>query len=217
MDAERRRVLLAEDHEVVGQGIKALLAPTYEVLGPVRNGNEVIEAITAGQPQAVVLDITMPGRNGLDLLPEIVRKFPRIPVVMLTGNADLVIGRTALLFGAMAFLPKDSGIDELELALRTVFHGRKYLSPRLPPSGFPAAGVEALPSNWAQLTPRQLKVLKLIGEGKDTEGIAEALGISAHTVQFHRRGLRSTLGIDTDAGLARIALLFRVHEEHPDR
>jgi DNA-binding NarL/FixJ family response regulator len=217
VDAERRRVLLAEDHEVVGQGIKALLSPYFEVLGPIRNGDEVIDAISAQQPHAVVLDITMPGRNGLDLLPEIVRKFPRIPVVMLTGNADLVIGRTALLFGAMAFLPKDSGIDELELALRTVFHGRKYLSPRLPPSGFPTAGLEALPSNWAQLTPRQLKVLKLIGEGKDTDGIAESLGISAHTVHFHRRALRSTLGIDTDAGLARIAVLFRVHEEHHDR
>ena len=213
MDGERRRVLLADDHEVVGQGIKALLAPTFEVLGPIRNGDEVIAAITDLEPQAVVLDISMPGRNGLDLLPEIVRRFPRIPVVMLTGNADLVIGRTALLFGAMAFLPKDSGVDELELALRTVFHGRKYLSPRLPPSGFAASGVEALPSNWAQLTPRQLKVLRLIGEGKDTEGIAESLGISPHTVQFHRRGLRSTLGIDSDAGLTRIAVLFRVHEE----
>lgn len=213
MDGERRRVLLADDHEVVGQGIKALLAPTFEVLGPIRNGNEVIDAITQLEPQAVVLDISMPGRNGLDLLPEIVRRFPRIPVVMLTGNADLVIGRTALLFGAMAFLPKDSGVDELELALRTVFHGRKYLSPRLPPSGFAASGVEALPSNWAQLTPRQLKVLGLIGEGKDTEGIAKELGVSVQTIQMHRRGLRSTLGVDTDAGLVRLAILFHVQEK----
>jgi len=217
MDADRRRVLLAEDHEVVGQGIKALLSPHFEVLGPIRNGDEVMTAIETQRPEAVVLDISMPGRNGLDLLPEIVRKYPRTPVVMLTGNADLVIGRTALLFGAMGFLPKDSGIDELELALRTVFHGRKYLSPRLPPSGFPAAGLEALPPNWSQLTPRQLKVLKQIGEGKDNDGIAAALGISAHTVQFHRRGLRKTLGIDTDTGLARIAILFRVHEERHDR
>ena len=94
MDAERRRVLLAEDHEVVGQGIKALLTPYFEVLGPIRNGSEVMAAIEEQHPEAVVLDISMPGRNGLDLLPEIVRRYPRIPVVMLTtGCEDAALAR----------------------------------------------------------------------------------------------------------------------------
>ncbi len=217
MGGERRRVMLAEDHEVVGQGIKALLTPFAEILGPVRSGDLVLVELERERPDALVLDISMPGRNGLDLLPEITKRFPRMPVVMLTGSADLVIGRTALLLGAMGFLPKDSGVDELELALRTVFGGRKYLSPRLPPAHFRAApDLEALPPSWSQLTPRQLRVMHLIGEGLDTPGIAAKLGVSEHTVHFHRRGLRKTLGIDSDSGITRVAMLFRVREELPE-
>lgn len=214
MDAERKRVLIAEDHEVVGQGLKALLTPHFEIIGPVRNGSEVLPTVAREHPHAVVLDISMPGRNGLDILPELTEKFPRIPVVMLTGSADVVIGRTALLLGAMGFLPKDSGVDELELALRSVFHGRKYLSPRLPaPPSRESGDLPPLPPGWSHLTPRQLRVLRLIAEGKSTEEMTEILGISPHTLTFHRRNLRQTLGIESEAGLVRVAMLFRVREE----
>lgn len=214
MDAERRRVLLAEDHEVVGQGLKSLLTPYFDIVGPVRNGSEVIPTVRRELPDAVVLDISMPGRNGLDILPELTSEFPRIPVVMLTGSADVVVGRTAMLLGAMAFLPKDSGIDELELALRSVFNGRKYLSPRLPPAPtYNSPGVPPLPPSWSQLTPRQLRVLRLVADGKDTKEIASILGISEHTISFHRRNLRKTLGVESEAGLMRIAVTFRVREE----
>ena len=214
MDAEKKRVLLAEDHEVVGQGLKALLSPYFDILGPVRNGAEVIPAVRRDRPDAVVLDISMPGRNGLDILPDLTSEFPRMPVVMLTGSADVVVGRTAMLLGAMAFLPKDSGVEELELALRTVFHGRKYLSPRLPPApSRNAPEVPPLPPSWSQLTPRQLRVLRLIGEGKETAEMLEILGISPHTLTFHRRNLRQALGVESEAGLLRIAMMFRVREE----
>src|SRR6478609_5165085 len=187
MDAEKKPVLLAEDHAVVGQGLKALLSPYFDILGPVRNGAEVIPAVRRDHPDAVVLDISMPGRNGLDILPDLTAEFPRMPVVMLTGSADVVIGRTAMLLGAMAFLPKDSGVEELELALRTVFHGRKYLSPRLPPPpSRESPDLPPLPPAWSQLTPRQLRVLRLIAEGKSSDEMQETLGISLHTVRFHR-------------------------------
>lgn len=216
MDADRKKVLIAEDHEVVGQGLKALLSRHFEIIGPVRNGSEVIPTVIQEHPDAVVLDISMPGRNGLDILPDLTEKFPRLPVVMLTGSADVVIGRTALLLGAMGFLPKDSGVDELELALRTVFHGRKYLSPRLPaPPSRESPDLPPLPPSWSHLTPRQLRVLRLIGEGKSTDEMLEILGISAHTLTFHRRNLRQTLGVDSESGLMRVAMLFRVREELP--
>jgi DNA-binding NarL/FixJ family response regulator len=216
MDADRKRVLIAEDHEVVGQGLKALLSPYFDILGPVRNGAEVIPAVRRDRPDAVVLDISMPGRNGLDILPDLTTEFPRMPVLMLTGSADVVVGRTAMLLGAMAFLPKDSGVEELELALRTVFHGRKYLSPRLPPAPMRnSPDLPPLPPSWSQLTPRQLRVLRLIAEGKDTEEMASTLGISVHTLRFHRNNLRKTLGVESEGGLLRIAMMFRVREELP--
>ena len=218
MDAERQRVLLAEDHEVVGQGLKVLLTPFFDVLGPVRDGAQVIPMVRSERPDAVVLDISMPGRNGLDILPDLTSEFPRIPVVMLTGSADVVISRTALLLGAMGFLPKDSGIDELELALRTVLQGRTYLSPRLPPlPDRESPNLPPLPPTWSELTPRQIGVLRLIAAGKDTEQMAALLGISPHTVHFHRRNLRKTLGVDSEAGVLRVAMLFRAREELPPR
>jgi DNA-binding NarL/FixJ family response regulator len=216
MDAERKRVLIADDHEVVGQGLKALLTPYFEILGPIRNGSEVIPAVRRDHPDALVLDISMPGRNGLDILPDLTSEFPRMPVVMLTGSADVVVGRTAMLLGAMAFLPKDSGIEELELALRSVFHGRKYLSPRLPaPPSRESPDLPPLPPSWSQLTPRQLRVLRLIGEGKETEEMARHLGITVHTLKFHRHNLRKVLGVESEAGLLRIAMMFRAREELP--
>lgn len=214
MDAERKRVLIVEDHEVVGQGLKALLSPHFDILGPVRNGLEVIPAVERDHPDAVVLDISIPGRSGLDLLPELAAKFPRTPVVMLTGSADIVIGRTALLLGAMGFLPKDSGIDELELALRSVFHGRKYVSPRLPaPPSQERMGLPPLPPAWERLTPRQLKVLRLIADKKSPDELRHLLGISSDTLAFHHSSLCQILGVDSEAGLMRVAMTFRAREE----
>lgn len=197
MAADRLRVLIVDDHEVVGAGLKALLAPLFEVVGPIRDGGLVLGAVRELEPDVVLLDISLPTRSGLDLLPDIRKARPRLPVVMLTGSADYVTGRAALVLGALGFLPKDSGSDELELALRTVLHGKQYLSPRVPA---PADGshVEPLPGIVQQLTPRQIEILRKLGKGSDAEGIAAELGVSAHTVHFHLRNLRTLLGVATD-------------------
>lgn len=212
MDAERKRILLVEDHEVVAEGLRALLSATYEVRGPIHDGTEVIGAIRREHPDIVLLDISLPGRNGIDLLPELHDEFPRLPVVVLTGSADFLVGRTALVLGALGFLAKDCGIEEIDLALRSALHGRKYLSPRVPPPP-KAVNVADLPPSVADLTPRQLQLLRLIGEGIQTDAIAQMLGLSAHTVHFHRRNLRRVLGIDSETGLARVATMFKVREE----
>ncbi len=208
----RKRILLVDDHEVVGEGLKALLSHHYEILGPIRDGSLVMEAVEKHQPDALVLDISLPGRNGLDLLPELHTAWPRLPIVMLTGSADFLVGRTALVLGALGFLPKDSGVDELELALRTAMSGKQYLSPRLPPPPR-SINIGPLPPGVSQLTPRQLVILRLIGSGAETDQIAESLKVSPHTVHFHRRNLRRVLGIESDSGLTRVATIFKVREE----
>src|SRR5437868_7740671 len=125
---EKKRVLVVDDHEVVGEGLKNLLAPHFEVVGPVRDGSLVMDAVRELRPDAMVLDISLPGRNGMDLLPELHHEWPRLPIVMLTGSADFLVGRTALRIGALGFLPKDSGLDELEYAIRTAMTGKQYMS-----------------------------------------------------------------------------------------
>lgn len=131
MTSPRRRLLLADDHAQVGNSLIALLEPEYEVLGLVANGAEVIDAVRRDPPDALLLDLWMPGRNGLDLLTDLRRDFPEVRVVVLTMHADLVVAVEAMHRGAQAYLLKDSGYAELEEALRVVFGGRSYLSPRI--------------------------------------------------------------------------------------
>ena len=208
----KKRVLIVDDHEVVGEGLKNLLAPHFDILGPVRDGALVLAAVEELRPDAMVLDISLPHRNGLDLLPELHAKWPHLPIVMLTGNADFLIGQTALALGALGFLPKDSGVDELQQALRSVLAGKKYLSPRVPP-GPHANPAAQLPPGVVHLTPRQLMILRLIGSGAETEQIAMQLKVSAHTIHFHRRNLRRVLGIESDHGLTWVATMLKVRED----
>lgn len=131
MTAPRRRLLLADDHPQVGKTLTALLEPAYEVTGVVTNGGEVLEAVRRDKPDALLLDLWMPGRNGLDLLADLRSGFPGVRVVVLTMHADLVVAVEAMHRGAQAYLLKDSGYAELEEALNEVFDGRPYLSPRI--------------------------------------------------------------------------------------
>ena len=131
MTTPKRRLLLADDHTQVGNSLKALLEPEYEVLGLVANGAEVLETVRRDHPDALLLDLWMPGRNGLDLLTDLHREFPEVRVVVLTMHADLVVAVEAMHRGAQAYLLKDSGYAELEEALREVFAGKSYLSPRI--------------------------------------------------------------------------------------
>ena len=208
----KKRVLVVDDHEVVGEGLKTLLTPHYDVLGPIRDGSLVLPALRELTPDVLVLDISLPGRNGMDLLPELHAEWPHLPIVMLTGSADYLVGRTALALGALGFLPKDSGLDELELALRTVVTGKQYMSPRVPPGPHSPKAGPAQPG-VSQLTPRQLMILRLIGSGAETDQIAAQLKVSPHTIHFHRRNLRRALGIESDHGLTWVATMFKVREE----
>lgn len=131
MTTPKRRLLLADDHPQVGKSLKALLEPEYEVVGIIESGAEVLGAVERERPDALLLDLWMPGRNGLDLLTDLRRDFPEVRVVILTMHADLVVAVEAMHRGAQAYLLKDSGYAELEEALGEVFAGKAYLSPRI--------------------------------------------------------------------------------------
>ena len=127
----RRRLLLADDHVNVAASLKDLLEPEYEVVGIVTNGAAVLETVRRERPDGIILDLWMPGRNGLDLLSELHREFPDMRLVVLTMHADLVVAIEAMHRGAMGYLLKDAGYAELEQALREIFAGTPYVTPSI--------------------------------------------------------------------------------------
>lgn len=131
MTGSRRRLLIAEDHANVASSLSALLKPDYDVVAVVGDGNAVQDAVTRHRPEIVLLDLWLPGRNGLDLLADLRREFPEVRLVVLTMHSDIVVAVEAMNRGALGFILKDSGYEELRHALKQVCEGRPYLSPRV--------------------------------------------------------------------------------------
>jgi len=127
----QRRLILADDHPHVAQSLRALLEPDYDVVDVVEDGALVVGSVARHHPDALLLDLWLPGRNGLDILTELHRDHPEVKVVVLTMHADVVVAVEAMNRGARGYLLKDSGYAELDGALKAVFGGAQYLSPRV--------------------------------------------------------------------------------------
>lgn len=205
----RPRLLLVEDHALVGEALRAMLSREFTVSGPVTDGTEVLAAVAEHRPDVVLLDLTLPGRNGLDLIAEIQRVHPPARVLVVTMHAEWVMARAALGSGAAGFVPKDSSREELEHAIGEVLAGRTYLSSRLQP-GETVSLPPSIRQAWMQLTPRHQQIVLGIAAGRSTEQIADEHGLSPHTIHFHRRSIRRIMGIESDDGLARTALLIQL-------
>jgi len=207
------RVALADDHALVRAGIRALLEkiPGVEVVAEAGDGVEALKAIRELSPDIVLLDITMPGLGGLQVLNRVTIDYPEIKVVVLTVHENQEYADHAIEAGAWGFLPKSAASTELELALRTVWEGKVYLSPGISPHVPSHSAARAL-----ELTPRQREVLTLIANGHSTKDIALALSISAKTVETHRAQLMERLRIFDVAGLVRYAIktgLVKIDED----
>jgi DNA-binding NarL/FixJ family response regulator len=207
------RLVLAEDHELFSQGLKAMLGGDYEVVAIVRDGGEVVDAVRRHRPDALLLDLSLPNRTGMDLLSDLRGLDPPLPIVVVTMHVDRVLVDAAIRLGASAFVPKDASVDELRTAIEEVLSGRRYLSPRLPRYSYGSSEVERF--GFSHLTPRQQDIVRMIGRGLTTEDIAVALGISTHTVAFHRKNIRRHLGLESDWEMLRYAILIGLSEEPP--
>lgn len=211
MSRARARLILADDHHLLVEALRAMLAKSFSVVGVAHEGDALLALLKKTDADCLLLDLGMPGRNGLELLPDIRSLRPELKVLVVTMHLDRSLADAALQAGAHGFMPKDSGLEELETAIHEVLAGHRYLSPRVPPiTNRMSLGAAHL--GLAQLTPRQHEILSMIGDGKTTAEIAEALGLSARTVGFHRTNIRKALGIDSEAGLTRWAVLFRLGE-----
>ncbi len=204
------RVLLADDHTLVRAGLRKLLEslPDIEVVGEAADGLALLVLTEQLQPNLVLMDIAMPGLNGLDATARLVKAWPHIRVLILSMHQNEEYVRQALRNGAAAYLLKDCAPLELELALKAVLRGETYLSPAVS-KGVVSDYVQRLRGEekpGAQLTPRQREVLQLIAEGKSTKEIARRLDVSVKTVESHRSQLMKQLDIHEVAGLVRYAM-----------
>jgi len=203
------RVVLADDHALVRAGIRALLERIrgVEVLAEAGDGQEALRLIEELHPDIILLDIAMPVLSGLDVLRKTTADFPQLRVIILTVHETEEYAMYALRLGAAGFVPKSAASAELELALKTVARGERYLSPEISKHAVTdqhsGPGVS---SQFVELTPRQREVLKMIAKGYSTKDIARALEISAKTVETHRAQLMERLQIFDVAGLVRFAI-----------
>lgn len=206
------RLIIADDHHLVVEALRSALSTRYEIVAVAYDATEVLSAVATTPADCLLLDLSLPGQNGLELLPHVKRIAPALPVIVVTMHLDRAVAETAMQGGARGFVPKDSGLEELQEAITTVLAGGVHLSPRLPPTTNRMA-LRAAHAGLAQLTPRQHEIVRLIAEGRTSPEIARWLGLSNRTVAFHRTNIRSKLGIDSERGLLRFALLTRMSDD----
>ncbi len=211
--SDKRRILLVDDHQLLLEGLRLALQDEFEVVGTLTSGAAVLPACRELAPDAVLLDLSLPDRSGLEIIADLQAELPAIRILVITMHADRVMADASLQSGAHGFVPKDSGITELRTALQAVLAGERFVSSRIPK----LASLRAYPPHsavgLAQLTPRQRSIVHLIGEGKRTADIAAEIGVTDSTVTFHRQSIRRTLGIETEWGLVKYAILVRMSEE----
>ncbi len=201
---------MVDDHALVRAGIRVLLEslPGVEVVGETGDGLEAVELVRRDPPDVILLDVTLPGLNGLEAASRIAGLGVRTQVLMVTMHASPEYAARAFAAGASGYLNKDSAFDELSTAIEEVCAGRRYLCRAIDPglvqqhvqqAGNGVSGPDAL-------TPRQRQILRLVADGKSTRQIAELLFVSVKTVETHRAQLMQRLGIFDVPGLVRFAI-----------
>lgn len=204
----RPRILLADDHRMVGEGLKSLLTPEFEFLGVVEDGRALVEEAKRLRPDVIVTDISMPELNGIDALQQMKKNQPGVKVVFLTMHRDVAYARRALEAGAMGYVLKHSAPAELVSAIRAALNGQTYITPELAGEVFHAIRHEPREAgNLAdKLTPRQREILQLLAEGRSAKEVAAKLAISVRTVEFHKYQMMEDLHLHNSAELIHFAI-----------
>ena len=214
------RVVLADDHALVRAGLRSLVAdmPGVKVVGEASNGHEALQLVKECRPHVVLMDITMPGMNGLEATTRIMASHPETSVVILSMHASETYALHALRAGAAGYILKDGEPSELDRAIRAAARGEPYLTSQVSKHLITeyrrrAADLPAPPQE--RLTARQREILQLVAEGQSTKQIAARLGLSAKTIENHRAGLMKRLAIHDIAGLVRFAVSSGLIDPQP--
>jgi len=204
------RILLCDDHLLIRASLKSLIGefPGIEVVGEAGDGREALEHVAKSRPSVVLMDIAMPGLNGLEATRRLIKDHPQVRVVMLSMHADESHVLQALRAGASGYVLKGSAPRELEMAIEAVARGEIFLSPAISKHVIDVYlnRAEGQTNSLDLLTPRQREILQLIAEGKSSKQIAQLLEASVKTIESHRASLMERLDIHDVAGLVRYAI-----------
>ena len=209
---EKHRVLIAEDHTILREGLRALLAsdPSLDVVGEAEDGREAIQCAAGLAPDIILMDLSMPRMNGMEAIREIRKYSPEIRILVLTVHKNEEYILAAFQAGANGYILKDATHHELVTAVKTVIKGRPYLSPAISETvlegyllGRSSLKVE---SSWDALTAREREILKLIAEGYKTKEIGDLLCISVKTAEKHRANLMKKLNLHSVSALTAFAI-----------
>ena len=209
----KRRIILVEDHTLLRAGLRALLChdPDLEVVGEAANGRDAVRAISDLSPDLVIMDLTMPGMNGVEAIAQIKRHYPQVRILVLTLHRAEEYIHESLKAGADGYILKDASHDELRVAIRSVLNGKTYLSPDISNkvvSVYLGGGGKSGGSSsaWEAVTHRERQVLKLVAEGHANRFIAEYLCLSVKTVEKHRSNLMRKLDLHNASMLTAFAI-----------
>lgn len=209
----KQRIMIVEDHTLLRAGLRALLLqdPEIEIVGESDNGRDAIRLVGKLKPHLVIMDLSMPGMNGIEATRSIKRHYPETRVLVLTLHKTEEYIHESLGAGANGYILKDATHDELRVAVRSILNGKTYLSPDisakvingyLGAGGSPAAGI----SPWDTLTNREREVMKLVAEGRPNKYVAEYLSLSVKTVEKHRSNLMRKLDLHNSSTLTAYAI-----------
>ncbi len=209
------RVLIADDHEIFAQALRAYLEKTYTIVGLVSEGRAMVKEGLRLRPDAIIVDVAMPMLNGLDAARKIREQDRNIKFIFLTMQDDPNLAAAALELGPVAFVLKHSAGSELQLAIEHVLHGKPYITPKMRPEDWAEAKARRR-QHAKELSPRQREIVQLFGEGRSLKEIADVLNLSEKTVEFHKHHIMESFNIKSNADLVLFALKHRLISLNPE-
>lgn len=206
------RVIIAEDHTIVREGLRALLlsSPDFEIVAEAENGREVIRRAAESMPNLVLMDLSMPGMNGIEAIREIRSQYPQVKILVLTVHTNEEYIHACIQNGANGYIVKDASRAELMTAIRSVLEGKTHFcseaTEKIITWYLHGTRVTTPISPWEALTHRERQILKLIAEGNTNKRIGSFLDISTKTVEKHRANLMEKLNLHSTAALTAFAV-----------
>jgi DNA-binding NarL/FixJ family response regulator len=201
----RPRVLIADDHSIMAEGLRSLLEERCEVIGIVKDGRQLLVEAPRLNPDVIILDIGMPLLNGLEAAKRLIVSLPNVKLVFLTMNEDANLAAATLALGAVGYVLKHAAAGELLKAISEVLQGRSYVTARLRPENW-AVQEDRAQQFSKTLTSRQQEVLQLLAEGRPTKEVADILKLSEKTVLFHKYKIMGLFNLKNNADLVLFAL-----------
>ena len=208
------RILITDDHPIVREGLSIILG-TYQdmtVVGEAANGIEALHLIPLCNPDVALVDISMPGMSGIELIGRIRAEHPQLPMLVLSMHQEEQFAVRALKLGASGYLTKDCAPEQLAEAIRKVVEGGRYITPGVADALASSIMPAQAETPHQTLSNREFQIFRMLAGGQSVNDVAHALSLSANTVSTHKRRLMDKLGIDNNAGLVRYAVSHQLIE-----